>query len=148
MKDLIDKFVNNADIDAISTDSTERVETLEQKIGLRFPRSFRVFLCSYDFDPFEFGGIEFFANAGGSGDRDLTVAIFRDSCLSVKLIENGLLQIGQPDTGDYDPICFNTRTRRGDECEIVRVDHEGILCRDQIVISCVIAESFPKLIEK
>jgi len=61
------------------------------------------------------------------------------------LLPAGYLQIGNPDDSSYDPVCFDTN-KKG-ECQIVRIDHEEILCRSRIRVVKVIAASFLELIE-
>ena len=50
---------------------------------------------------------------------------------------------------DYDQICFETKTRKkGDECRIVKIDHEEVLVIERIQIVREIAPSFRSLVEQ
>ena len=143
----METLIKSGVIDAIPSSNANRVEEFESKFGLCFRRSFRRLLLCFDFDPFELGGIEFFGNSG-LGEKDLLSVIFTDANMAPMLIEFGFLQIGCLDTGSYDPIGFNTRKGRGNEMEIVRIDHESILCNSRPRVDEVVSPSFPKWLEK
>lgn len=71
----------------------------------------------------------------------------RPLCRAYNLLQHGYLQFARPDTGDYDPICFDTRRRlKGGEHPVVRVDHESILCNKRIGTVTEIAPSFLKFV--
>src|SRR5262249_11579522 len=70
------------------------------------------------------------ANTGQDVFYELANCIFRDPYLSPVLLEQGLLQFGQPGDAQYDPICFDTRRSQGADAPIVRIDHEDILSRE------------------
>lgn len=125
-------------------DRSEQVATLEEKTGHRFPRSFRQLLSNFQFLSFELGGIEFFGN-----DPDgLPQKLFSDPVMSEVLLKNKLIQVGRPDTGSYDPVCFNLAKVRGQETELVIVDHEQILINNRVKIFKSIAPSFPAFVEQ
>ena len=68
--------------------------------------------------------------------------------LSELLIPAGYVQIGRPDTGSFDAVCFDLNDqRRNRECRIVRVDHEQILCNWRVRVSAELWPSFVKLAE-
>lgn len=81
------------------------------------------------------------------GADDIYTAIFEDKIMSLFLLDKGYLQFARPDCGSYDPICFNTNKKRGDEYEIVRICHESILCNNKLKIINVIAPSFRRWVE-
>ena len=146
MDKVVQHLISQSAIHSISADNTDRVETLESKMRLRFPCSYRQFLAHYEFDAFTWGGIDFFGNTG-SGDFDLSQRLFSDPALSPFLLQQRFIQIGQPDTGHYDPVCFDLNQRRGGEAPLVLLDHEAILSRNSLRISRQIAASFPLFIE-
>ena len=119
------------------------VEALEAKLPKRFPVSFRSLITRYAFQPFEAAGISFFANTGEDSDEELAVTMFRDRNISEVTMKAGYLQFARPEDGSYDPICFDaSRKVSNREFPIVRLDHEEILCRDRIVVSKPVADSF------
>ena len=121
------------------------VERLEEKLQHRFPKSFRSLLYRYTFPPFDVLGVMLFGwNDNSKHLQDnLPHSIFADIHLSQVLLTNGYIQIGRPDTGDYDAICFDTNKKIGDnEYSIVRIEHENVLIHDRIVITDSIAPSF------
>lgn len=146
MDKVVQQLITQCANYCISSDNTIRIATLEAKMRLRFPRTYRRFLTHYDFDAFAWGGIDFFGNTG-SGEFDLSQRLFSDPALSPFLLQQRFIQIGQPDTGHYDPVCFDLNQRRGGEAPLVLLDHESILCRNSLRISRQIAASFPLFIE-
>ena len=59
----------------------------------------------------------------------------------------GFIQFGQAPGGDYDPVCFDTKSRNGkNDCRIVRIDHEEILCNYRVKVMEEIAPSFEQLV--
>src|SRR5579864_3004116 len=68
--------------------------------------------------------------------------------LSELLIPAGYVQIGRPDTGDFDAICFDlSRQAQNREYRVVRVDHEDILCNWKVRVTGELWPSFIKLVE-
>lgn len=60
----------------------------------------------------------------------------------------GYVQIGRPDTGDFDAICFDlNEPAQNREYRIVQVDHEDILCNWKVRVSGELWPSFIKLVE-
>jgi hypothetical protein len=88
-----------------------------------------------------------FGNVDGHDRDDLVVASIRDSILSGVTRRSGLIQVGRPDTGSYDPICFDLRSRsKAGEAELVQLDHEEILMNSKIRIVRKAAPSFLALL--
>jgi hypothetical protein len=124
-------------------DRSEWIETLEAKLPFPFPPSFRSLVRRYVYPDFTIGTLWLFANTGEPLFHEMCDAIVRDKHLSQVLVRHGYLQFARPNTGDYDPICFDTRRRlKGGEYPIVRVAHEPILCHDRIGDVGEIAPSF------
>ena len=69
----------------------------------------------------------FFANTGQPVSHELSVC--KDVVMSPVLLQQGLLQFGQPDAVNYDPICFATAKMKNCDAPIVQIDHEDILSR-------------------
>jgi hypothetical protein len=125
-------------------DCSRWISELVQKLPKRFPPSYISFISRYMFPAFEIGPVFLFGNTGFELHSELKEKIFRDKGIVEELMPAGYLQIGNPSSGDYDPICFDTKGN--EECPIVRIDHEEILCRSRIRVVKVIASSFMELI--
>ncbi len=124
------------------------VEPLEQKLGHRFPIAYRSLITRYIFPGFEAGDIFFFGNTPEGTDYfELRKRIFCDPGLCKALLPGGFIQFGEPETVNYDPICFDMNRGSGGDCPIVQIDHEGILCAGQIDIVRHIAPSFRELLD-
>jgi hypothetical protein len=119
------------------------IEVLESKLPSRLPTSFRSLVTRYAFASFDIGPLRVFGNTGLDEEDDLNVAIFRDPTMAQALLKNGYIQFARPDTGSYDPICFDARKSAANrEFAIVRLDHEQILCNDRIKVVEKVADSF------
>lgn len=111
--------------DVVLSDNTRWVEQLQARLARNLPRTYRDMLTRFSFSDFETDEIWFFGNR----DDNLEKAIFRDPELHPTLLANGLVQIGCPYEGNYDPICFDLRDAvRGREPPLVQFYHESILC--------------------
>ncbi len=131
-----------------ATDRIDWIEPLEARLGIRFPLSFRSLVTRYEFPAFEVGPLFLLANTSVGVYDELRDRIFRDEILSQCLLSSGLIQFAVPDTGSYDPVCFDIqRSQSNGESPIVRLDHEAILCDDQIVVVKEVAESFAGFVE-
>jgi hypothetical protein len=119
------------------------IDVLESKLPSRLPTSFRSLVTRYAFASFGIGPLTLFGNTGLDEEDDLNVAIFRDPTMAPALLKNGYIQFARPDTGSYDPICFDARKSAANrEFAIVRLDHEQILCNDRIKVVEKVADSF------
>ena len=68
--------------------------------------------------------------------------------LSELLLPAGYVQIGRPDTGDFDAICFNMNGKsQNREHRIVQIDHEDILCNWKVRVSGQRWGSFTELVK-
>ena len=82
-------------------------------------------------------------------DAELCNAVFRDEAMVAVLWEHGYLPFARPEDSSYDPICFDfTMGFGGDEPAVVRIDHEEILCRENIRVVQVLSPGFRFLLEK
>ena len=127
------------------------LEDLEAILPKRFPKSFRSFISRYIFPQFEFGPLLFLANTPECVERlyELRTGIFEDKCLSAGLVQSGFIQFARPAGGSYDAVCFDTNGKKSaSDYAIVNIDHEGILCHDQIIITEVLAPSFGDFIKQ
>jgi hypothetical protein len=148
VRELIDQLVIKADPSQVIFGKIEVapwIDVLESKLPRRLPSSFRSLVTRYAFASFDLDGLTLFGNTGLNQEDDLTELIFRDRGIAQATLQNGYIQFARPATGDYDPICFDARrTAPNREFEIVRLDHEEILCNDRIKVVEKVAESFFK----
>ena len=130
-------------------DSGARMDAVIQRLGRRLPPSFASLYARYAFMDFEYGSCWFFPNTGVDHEKDYAEAIFRDDHLSTIMLMHGYVQCARVDTGDYDPICFDTnRKKQHHEYPMVQLDHEEILIHDRIKVVREVAPSFRELIAK
>ena len=125
--------------------SLNSISALEQRLPSSLPPSFHSLVTRYSFLPFKIESLELFGNIPGEAQNWLD-CLFADKALSSVLLTNGYIQFARPDTGSYDPICFDTK-RSDEEYPIVWIEHEGILCYDRIIIRTEIAPSFVHLVQ-
>jgi hypothetical protein len=144
---LVDAFVSNFKGAVRPEDNTAHLRDLESKLPKRLPSSFGSLLSRYSFAPFDESGISFFG--WGLGRRELVeVALAQKGSLSELLLPAGYFQIGRPDTGSFDAVCFDMNTHKQNrECRIVLADHEEILSRLRVRISSELWPSFRNLLE-
>ena len=144
--ELIDQFVMKVDRSSQifrKIETAPWIDVLEGKLPRRLPASFRSLVTRYAFASFDLNGLTFFGNTGLNQEHDLTELIFRDPMMAQAMLENGYIQFARPQTGDYDPICFDARRSAANrEFGIVRLDHEQLLCYDRIKVREKVAESF------
>jgi hypothetical protein len=125
------------------------IASLEERLPRPFPPSFRSLVCRYAFPALDLGLLALFANTGDlTADDELAARIFRDRVLADVLLREGYVQIGQHTRAFYDPVCFDTRHRRGGgEYPLVHVSHEAALLRSEVRVVAQLAESFMHFVE-
>lgn len=124
-----------------------RLRTFEEMLPKRLPQSFGSFLSRYSFPAFDVLGISFLGWASDSNGYSEEASAAKGS-LSELLIPAGYVQIGRPDTGNFDAICFDfNQESQNREYGIVRVDHEDILCNWKVRVSEALWPSFIKLVQ-
>lgn len=129
----------------VPSDNLKRIDSLEKRIGINFPKSFRSLLTRYSYPAFEVGKIMLFANSGVDLFWEYEKNFFADKYLTNTLLENGFLYMGHPHFSNYNPICFNI-SKGIPEPPIVNIDHEEILCKGKLRVIEQIEDSFPKYI--
>lgn len=119
------------------------IEQFESKLPARLPVSFHSLITRYSFPSFEVKSLALFANIWNDEEGELSSVIFKDKTMAEVTHKAGYIQFARPADGSYDPICFDTRERSGNqESPIVRLDHEAILINSRIVVCETIAKSF------
>jgi hypothetical protein len=128
-------------------DNTSRLRDLESKLPTRLPPSFESLLSRYSFAPFDASGISFFG-WGPTSPELFEVALAQKGSLSELLLPAGYFQIGRPDTGSFDAVCFDMNTQKQNrEYRIVLADHEEILSNLRVKISSELWPSFRDFLE-
>jgi hypothetical protein len=128
-------------------DNAQRLRIFEEKLPKHMPQSFESFLSRYSFPAFDVLGITLFEWDCDSNKYTLEASAPKNS-LSELLIPAGYVQIGRPDTGDFDAICFDlNRQAQNRECRVVQVDHEDILCNWKVRVTGELWPSFVKFVE-
>ena len=151
---LVDAFVEKANASGREAalrvgrqNGDDWIARLEARLPAPLPPSFRSLVARYVYSEFAAGGLWCFANTGEQTEQEWGTALWKDKVLSGGLLREGYIQFARPDTGSYDPICFDTQHRAKDgECPVVWIDHEGILCDDKIVVYKEIAPSFVDIV--
>jgi len=148
--DSIDEFVKVVDPAATifrRIDSAPWIEPLEMLLPKRLPVSYGSLITRYAFPAFDAGGIHFFANTGDESLDEFRVATFQDRNIAQVTHANGFIQFARPEGGSYDPICFDARRSANNrEYPIVRLNHEAILCRNEIGSLTSVASSFYRFV--
>jgi len=128
-------------------DNKTRLESFEGKLPKKLPQSFASLLSRYSFPAFDVAGISLFGWECASNAYTDEASAAKGS-LSELLIPAGYVQIGQPDTGSFDAICFDLNHKcQNREYRIVNVDHEQILCNWRVRVSGQLWPSFVELVE-
>ena len=118
---------------------------LEESFGLTLPATFRELVAHFIFPEFDVSGVTVFSNLNDGSDSDITVAPFADKVIFSWLKSHRFVQFGRPDTGIYDPVCFDVSKRPRDPVVVI-VDHEDILLERKFVHLKQIALSFTDLV--
>jgi hypothetical protein len=147
---LIDRFaamVKDRGVPIRADENASRLRAFEEKLPKRLPQSFESFLSRYSFPSFEVLGIALFRWDSDS-NAFITEASAPKNSLSELLIPAGFVQIGRPDTVNFDAICFDLNHHaQNREYRVVRVDHEDILINWRVRVSGDLWPSFVKLAE-
>ncbi len=147
---LMDSFaamVKGRGVPIRAEDNASRLRMFEEKLPKRMPQSFESFLTRYSFPAFDVLGITLFGWDSDSNKYIVEAAAPKNS-LSELMIQTGYVQIGRPDTGDFDAICFDlNRQAQNREYRVVQVDHEDILCNWKVRVTGELWPSFIKLVE-
>ena len=147
---LIESFASKVKADGVpirAEDNRSRLATFEGRLPKRLPQSFAFFLSRYSFPAFDVLGITLFGWNSDLNDYTGEASAAKGS-LSELMLPAGYVQIGRPDTGDFDAICFDSNGQsQTREYRIVQIDHEDILCNWRVRVSGELWPSFPTLID-
>jgi|SRR5579872_3768020 len=132
----------------VATDPSA-LDALHAKLPARIPKLFERLLPNYRWAEVDLDLFTLTANPLGSDLSRWHNEASRDKFLWNFHLRNGYIPFGKGHDMDYDRICFETKTRKkGDECRVVKIDAEEVLCFERIQIVRQMAPSFRSLVEQ
>ena len=123
------------------------LEPLYAKLPARFPPLFERLLLTFRWADVDLQTYTLIANPPGPDLEGFFGVISKDRGLWDALIPGGYLRFAKgPDT-DYDPVCFDLKSRKKNrEMRVVKIDHEEILCNYRLKVVAELAPSFEQLV--
>jgi len=127
----------------------ELLGPLYANLPARFPPLYEQLVLSYRWAEVDLQSFRLLANPPGSDLSRLLAEVEKDKGLRESLIPAGYMKFGKGPDMDYDPVCFDikSRTKRKDY-RIVKIDHEEILCNRRIKVVAELAQSFEQLVRQ
>lgn len=127
----------------------QHLDPLYSKLPARFPPLYEELILSYRWAEVDLGTFRLVANPPGEDLSGLLAEIKRDPALINNLLPAGYIQFGKGPDVDYDPVCFEIKSRTNSkDYRIVKIDHEEILCNDRVKVVKELAPSFRVLVEQ
>jgi hypothetical protein len=119
------------------------------RLPARFPPLYEQLVLSYRWAEVDLQSFRLLANPPGSDLSRLLAEVEGDKGLTESLIPAGYIKFGKGPDMDYDPVCFDlkSRTKRKDY-RIVKIDHEEILCNYRVKVVAELAPSFEHLVRQ
>jgi hypothetical protein len=131
------------------TTAPSALDGLRAKLPARIPELFEHLLLNYRWAEVDLDFFTLTANPLGNDLSRWFDEASRDRFLWNFHLRSGYIPFGKGHDMDYDRICFETKSRKkGDECRIVKIDHEEVLCNERIKIVREMAPSFRSLVEQ
>jgi hypothetical protein len=122
------------------------LDALYAKLPARFPPLYERLVLSYRWEEVDIRSCTLLANPAGPRLDGLFLQISHDPVLWRQLSRSGYIPFGKGSGGDYDPVCFDLKSRKKSaDCKIVRINHEAILCNNRIKVVAEVAASFEAL---
>ena len=123
------------------------LEPIYAKLPARFPPLYERLVLSYRWAEVELDSYRLRANGPGPDLNGLWEEIAGDDFLFKTLIHAGYIPFGKGPDVDYDPMCFDLSARKeNSEFQIVKIDHEEILCNSRIEVVSEVAKTFEDLV--
>jgi hypothetical protein len=123
------------------------LQPLYAVLPARFPPLYESMVLRYRWADVDLQSFTLMANPIGGDLMPLLRRISADQYLWSQLIRAGYIPFGKGTGGDYDPVCFELKSRRQNaEFRIVKIDHERILSFDRLEVVAGIAPSFRHLV--
>ncbi len=125
------------------------LDHLHANLPARFPPLFERLRLTYRWPEVDLRSYRLHGNPLGTGLSGFLERITKDKFLSSFAFKNGYISFGKGGDMDYDPVCFDLRARKKNrEFEIVKLDHEEILCNERIRVVVTLAPSFERLVNQ
>jgi hypothetical protein len=125
------------------------LDPLYAKLPARFPPLFERLLLTYRWPEVDLRSYRLHGNPPGSGLSGFLERITKDKFLSSFALKNGYIPFGKGGDMDYDSVCFALNARKKNcEFEVVKLDHEEILCNERIRVVASLAPSFERLVSQ
>ena len=131
--------------------STDRshLQELYKSVPAPLPPLYEALVLTYRWAEVDLRSHRLLANPPGADLSGLVMQMRRDKAIWDQLIPHGYVQFAKGPDLNYDPVCFDLNHRlRDNDCRIVRLDHEQILCNDRIKELCEIAPSLRQLMQR
>ena len=123
------------------------LDPIYAKVPARFPKLYERLVLSYRWAEVDLVTCRLLANPPGPDLSGLLQQMSRDPALRDSLLPAGYIQFGKGSDMDYDPVCFDIKSRKENgECRIVKIDHEEILCNNRVKLVAELAPSFRELV--
>jgi hypothetical protein len=123
------------------------LEGIYAKLPARLPKLFERMVLSYRWAEVDLGTYRLLSNPPGPDLSGLLRQMSKASAFWEALLPAGFIQFGMGRDMDFDPVCFDIRTRKqGGDCRIAKIDHEEILCNNRVKVVAELAPSFHTLI--
>jgi hypothetical protein len=117
------------------------------KLPARFPPLYERLILSYRWAEVDLGSFRLLANPPSPDLSGLLAEIEKDKGLTEGLIPAGFIKFGKGPDMDYDPVCFDIKSRtKLKDYRIVKIDHEEILCNFRVKVVAELAPSFEQLV--
>jgi hypothetical protein len=128
----------------------EELESIYAKLPTRFPPLYEDLILNYRWPEVDLRLYTLLGNPPGTDlSRLLSAVLSRDGFMNPFLLRNGYIPFAKGPGGDYDPLCFDLKSRRKNrELGIVKLDHEEILSNERIRVVAKVADSFEELVRK
>jgi hypothetical protein len=125
----------------------EYLDAVYAKLPAPFPPLYEQLVLSYRWAKVDLQSFSLLANPPGSDLSGLRAQISHDKGLWDSLIPAGYIQFGSGPDMDYDPVCFELKSRTNKkDYRIVKIDHEQILCNWRVKVVAEVAPNFEQLV--
>jgi hypothetical protein len=125
----------------------EALKAVYSFIPGKFPPLYERLILSYRWYEVDVGPLRLLSSLPPRLDG-LVDSITKDQGLFATLTSAGFVQFGKGADVDYDPVCFDVSSYAGDDCRVVKFDHEEILMHGRLVEVAELAPSFHALVDR
>jgi len=123
------------------------LDPLYAKLPARFPPLYEQLVLTYRWADVDLASYRLLGNPMGPNLSGLLDKMLKDKFLSACLLRNGYIPFGKGPDIDYDPVCFDLKSRKKNrEFSIVKLDHEEILCNERIRVVAELAPTFEQFV--